>query len=108
MTSDQPTRSEEAIREAGWVSRRFLNDFCRTLERADIPIQSLIGDLPIPTRGGGEIAIAAPVEWDVFAELLRRLDASLDGSAGLERCGELIGQLAPARGRRPLRRLRRG
>jgi PAS domain S-box-containing protein len=94
MNPDEQPRSDGAKQDAGRVSGRFLNDFCRTLERGGIPIRDLIGDLPIPPQGGVEID--TPIEWDVFSELLQRLDATVDGPAGLERCGEMIGELAPA------------
>lgn len=76
------------------VSGRFLSDFFRVLERQGIPASELLGDLPIPVNERGQVR--APVEWNHFTELMRRLENRVGGPAGLEACGELIGEMAPA------------
>lgn len=78
-----------------FVSGRFLSDLLGALERQDIPASGLLGDLPIPLDGSG--GVSGSVEWDYFAEFMGRLGRLVGGASGLERCGETIGVLAPAR-----------
>jgi PAS domain S-box-containing protein len=92
-----PSREIDAVRpdtHAYYVSGRFLSDFLASLERQDIGVQQLIGDLPIPRD---DSRITAPrVEWGDFVEFMKRLEVALGGPARLEDCGAQIGELKPA------------
>ena len=94
MTPEAQPSLDGAARDATHVSGRFLSDLFRTLEREGLPARSLVGDLPVDVDERGEIDHA--VDWDVFVDLMKRLEVAVDGPAGLEHCGELIGKLAPA------------
>ena len=86
--------TEGTTEEPQLVSGRFLSDFFRMLEGQGIPASELLGDLPISIGEGGRVRSA--VEWNLFAELMKRLENRVGGPAGLEACGELIGEMAPA------------
>ena len=77
------------------VSGRFLSDFFRALERKGLPASELLGDLPVALGERGDVT--EPVEWDHFVEFMRRLARSLGSPSEVERCGETIGDLEPAR-----------
>ena len=82
------------------VSGRFLNDFLRAIARWQIDVDALLGDLPVGWSGSQRQHEL--VEWDLFVELMRRLERRVQGPQGLEDLGELIAGLKPAR---TLRRL---
>ena len=86
--------AEGTTEEAQLVSGRFLSDFFRVLEGQGIPASELLGDLPIPIGEGGRVR--SSVDWNLFAELMKRLENRLGGPTGLEACGALIGEMAPA------------
>ncbi len=85
---------EGGTEEPQLVSGRFLSDFFRVLEGQGIAASELLGDLPIPIGERGQVRMA--VDWNLFAELMKRLENRVGGPAGLEVCGELIGEMAPA------------
>jgi PAS domain S-box-containing protein len=90
MISEHLRDRDPTSQRSGLISGRFLNAFFDSLERAEIPALGLLGDLPIPLSALGRIR--GPVEWNYFAEFLRRLEQRVGGPAGLEACGEMIGQ----------------
>ena len=81
--------------EPGYVSARFLTDFFSALSRRGIAATDLIGDLPIFVDAQGRVTRI--VEWDHFVDFLRRLEHQVEGAEGLERLGELICEMKPAR-----------
>ncbi len=97
MNPDTPETAFETTRDTGLVSGRFLSDLLCALERQGIPANELLGDLPISLDERGEIR--GIVEWNDFTDFMRRLEHQVGGKAGLETCGELIGQLAPSTAR---------
>jgi PAS domain S-box-containing protein len=76
------------------VSGRFLSDLFGVLERHRIPVVELLGDLPIPLDERGRVR--GSIEWNDFTAFMRRLENRVGDAAGLEACGEMIGELAPA------------
>ena len=95
MHTDRPELTNETIQDPNWVSARFLSDLFRTFESQGIPATKLLGDLPMLLGEDGDVIAA--VEWNVFCDFMRRLGHEVGGARGLERCGETLGQLAPAR-----------
>ncbi|MEM9177779.1 MAG: PAS domain S-box protein [Myxococcota bacterium] len=100
--STEPDDSEPFERdEAGTttdpnrVSGRFLTDLFRVLDGQDLPSRELLGDLPIPLGEHGEVL--GTVEWDPFAEFLRRLSRAVGGPSELARVAAQLGPMKPAR-----------
>ena len=77
-----------------FVSGRFLADFLDLISRHQIDVDALVGDLPVGS------ALGHPrhrlVEWDLFAELMERLERRLGGVEPLENLGELLADMKPA------------
>lgn len=89
----QETRT--TTEEPGLVSARFLSDFFRSLERHNVPVTQMLGDLPITVDEVGKVARS--VEWAAFTDFMKRLEHHLGGPEGLEDCGERITKFKPAR-----------
>lgn len=81
--------------EPGYVSARFLTDFFSALSRRGVDARSLIGDLPISVDAQGRVTRI--VEWAHFVDFLRRLENQVEGADGLEKLGEMICEMKPAR-----------
>lgn len=80
-----PTEPSDAL---GWVSDRFLSSLFVALAQHDISPTGLLGDLPIAVDEDGRAL--NPVQWDLFCELMRRLEHHVGGADGLELCGEWL------------------
>jgi PAS domain S-box-containing protein len=76
------------------VSGRFLADFLRAIGRVNIDVDSLVGDLPVECSTPYQRHPL--IEWDVFVELMVRLERRVGGQDGLEHLGELITDMKPA------------
>lgn len=74
--------------DLGSVSGRFLTPFFHALARHGVPPTALLGDLPIAIDDDGRVL--SPVHWDVFCELLRRLEHQVEGPERLVTCGEWL------------------
>ncbi len=81
--------------EPGYVSARFLTDFFSALSRRGVVATDLIGDLPIFVDAQGRVTRI--VEWSHFADFLCRLEYEVEGAEGLEKLGELLCEMKPAR-----------
>ncbi len=80
---------------AGYVSGRFLNDFLSALARRVPDQRPLLEGLDLDReslRQGHPL-----VDWEVFVEILARLEFEVDGARGLEELGEGVAELKPAR-----------
>lgn len=76
------------------VSGRFLADFLRAVSRTNIDVDALVGDLPV--ESSTPYQRHPLIEWDVFVELMIRLERRVGGTDGLEHLGELITDMRPA------------
>ena len=94
VPSSYTTETTERGEACNRVSGRFLTDFFRVLERHGVPASRLLGDLPVP-RGETD-AITGLVEWSIFADFMKRLEREVGGPEGVEACGGLIAEFAPA------------
>ena len=88
MHSQQEFLLVDPIDALGKVSDRFLSSLFRALAQHDVAATALLGDLPIAIDDRGRVL--NPVHWDVFCELLRRLEHHVGGTDGLEACGEWL------------------
>lgn len=80
--------------DTGYVSGRFLEDLLRSLSRTRIDVASLLDGLDIDRQG---LRSGHPlIEWDVFVEILCRLESQAGGAAELQRLGEEVANLKPA------------
>ena len=95
MHTQRPELRIETLQDPNLVSARFLSELFCTCESQGFSAPKLVGDLPISLGEGG--GVIAAVEWNVFCDFMRRLGHEVGGARGLERCGETLGQLAPAR-----------
>lgn len=82
------------------VSGRFLADVFRILEMKGIAVSPLLGDLPITRTDEG--GVSGNVDWNEFAEFIRRLGLQVGGESGLEALGAEIGHTKPAAAMRAL------
>ena len=74
---NDPGRTEiiaDSSHDPGFVSGRFLSDFFGALEGQGILPSELLGDLPVPLDEHGQVS--GPVDWDHFADFMRRLEHS--------------------------------
>ena len=76
------------------VSGRFLADFLRAVGRVNIDVDSLVGDLPVECSTPYQQHPL--IEWEVFVELMTRLERWVGGPDGLEHLGELITDMKPS------------
>lgn len=88
MYFEREVISADPSDELGSVSGRFLTPFFHALARHGVQPTALLGDLPISIDDEGRVL--GPVHWDVFCELLRRLEHQVDGPERLEACGEWL------------------
>jgi PAS domain S-box-containing protein len=77
-----------------FVSGHFLADFLQTLDGHGLDVDALLGDLPV--RWMRTDVRNALVEWDLFVELIRRLERRAGGEEGLEHLGELMADMKPS------------
>jgi len=81
--------------ERGYVSGRFLEDFLKVLGRRRVDLHTILEGLPVDRdalREGHPL-----VAWDVFVEMLSRLEFEVGGPRGLQDLGEDVTELRPAR-----------
>jgi len=76
------------------VSGRFLADFLRLLASRDVEVGDLVAGLVGSSRELREGHVRVP--WDVFVELLERLEAEVGSREGLESLGESVSRARPA------------
>jgi PAS domain S-box-containing protein len=82
------------MRQAGTVSGRFLEDFLRALSRRRVDVTALLAGLPVDRE---ELRQGHPqIEWDVFVEIMSRLEAQVGGVQGLRELGEDVTRSKPA------------
>ncbi|MGH0035017.1 MAG: two-component system sensor histidine kinase NtrB [Myxococcota bacterium] len=78
----------------GYVSGRMLDDVLRALARRRIDVPGLLVGLPVDRdalRRGHPL-----VDWDVFVEIMARLEFEVGGPRGLQDLGERVAELKPA------------
>jgi PAS domain S-box-containing protein len=79
---------------AGSVSGRFLEDLLRALSRRRVDVGRLLVGLPVDRE---ELREGHPqVPWDVFVELMSRLEFEVGGPRELQDLGECVTELKPA------------
>ncbi len=75
------------------VSGLFLNDCLKILASRDIEVGDLVAGLAVDAEQSDRNP--AVIEWDVFVDLLQRIEARVGGSKGLEELGESITDSCP-------------
>jgi PAS domain S-box-containing protein len=79
----------------GYVSGRMLNDVLKLVGRRRVDVGALLAGLPVDRES---LRVGHPlVDWDVFVEMMARLEFEVGGSRGLEELGEGVAELKPAR-----------
>jgi PAS domain S-box-containing protein len=75
------------------VSGLFLNDCLKALARRNVDLGDLLSGLPLDAE---RLESNPPViEWDVFVELIERIENRVGGKEGLEKLGEAVTELSP-------------